>query len=199
MQLAPDLAVTRERLSPDQVTRWLQDPIAVKPDTTMPRYTLSALEIEALVDFIFNVSIPAEPPQKVPTRLPLLERKVTYPKVVGRVFRKVCWHCHSEPMWFEGIDGGPGNVGGFGYAGKAINFASYDRILAGGKTADGSKIDLFEKVDGVPRLVRHMLARHHEVAGQPVDGVLGMPLGFAPMPIEDIQLVDTWIHQGAPR
>jgi hypothetical protein len=49
----------------------------------------------------------------------------------------------------------------------------------------------------MPRLVSVMLARHVEAQGGEVPGVLGMPLGLQPMALEEIQLVETWIAQGA--
>ena len=42
-----------------------------------------------------------------------------------------------------------------------------------------------------------MLARHVELAGGEVPGLLGMPLGLQPMRLEEIQLVETWLAQGA--
>ena len=42
------------------------------------------------------------------------------------------------------------------------------------------------------------MARHREVEGEPIDGVTGMPLGLPPVPLEDIQLVESWIAQGRP-
>ena len=53
--------------------------------------------------------------------------------------------------------------------------------------------------DGTPRLVAALMARHAEVAGEPNPEVRGMPLGLPPLPIEDIQLVVTWIEQGRSR
>ncbi|MFY0541173.1 hypothetical protein [Nannocystis pusilla] len=52
--------------------------------------------------------------------------------------------------------------------------------------------------DGAPRIVAHMLARHAEVEGAAPE-LRGMPLGLTPVPLADIQLVDTWIAQGRPQ
>jgi hypothetical protein len=51
----------------------------------------------------------------------------------------------------------------------------------------------------MPRIVAHLWARHAEVAGTPVEGVTGMPLGLPPLPPEDIQLIETWIARGRPQ
>ena len=54
--------------------------------------------------------------------------------------------------------------------------------------------------DGVPRLVRALVARHEEEEqGAPTGLVRGMPLGYDALPLEDIQLVESWIAQGRPR
>src|SRR5262249_33648918 len=68
----------------------------------------------------------AEPPHaKAPDRLPILTRAVAYDEVSKRVFRRTCWHCHSEPDYAIG-DGGPGNSGGFGFAPRGLNLAAYE-------------------------------------------------------------------------
>ena len=53
--------------------------------------------------------------------------------------------------------------------------------------------------DGVPRLVRALMARSDEENGAPTAAVRGMPLGYEPLSAEDIQLVDSWIAQGRLR
>lgn len=50
---------------------------------------------------------------------------------------------------------------------------------------------------GVALLVRALLARQDEEAGQPVLDVRGMPLGLPALDPEDIRLVETWVAQGA--
>ncbi|NOK23416.1 cytochrome oxidase, partial [Corallococcus carmarthensis] len=52
--------------------------------------------------------------------------------------------------------------------------------------------------DGTPRLVAALLARQGELEGHFQPEVLGMPLGLPPIPEEEIDLVFTWIEQGAP-
>jgi hypothetical protein len=97
-------------------------------------------------------------------------------------------------------DGGPGNTGGFGFKPRGLNVSRYEYVQAGYLDDDGERQSVFRKTSkGVPRLVAAMMARHFELAGKPDDEVRGMPLGFPPIPIEDIQLVLTWIAQGRPR
>lgn len=46
--------------------------------------------------------------------------------------------------------------------------------------------------------MKALLARHDEVGGE--NGpVRGMPLGYDPLSLEEIQLVESWIAQGRPR
>jgi hypothetical protein len=50
--------------------------------------------------------------------------------------------------------------------------------------------------NGTPRIVGALLARHAEEAGKSDPEVRGMPLGLPPLPLEDIQLFETWVAQG---
>jgi cytochrome c5 len=199
MALAPDLRFARQRLQPSAVVRWLMDPSALRPDTLMPKFNLSERDAQRLAAFVLLT--PLAPPSERPPvhRLPVLERKVTHAEVEKRVFKKVCWHCHSSAALALG-DGGPGNTGGFGFAPRGLDLSSYRSIASGLVDARGSRQSVFARNDaGVPFLVAALMARHEEVAGRPVPGVRGMPLGLPPLPVEDIQLVESWIAQGRPR
>ncbi len=183
--LAPDLRHTRARMMPETVQAWLADPSAIKPDTLMPRPALSESEQRDVVSAIFET--PLEPvASHTFQRLPLLERPITYPEVEEAVFHRVCWHCHSDPSGNSARDGGPGNTGGFGYPGAGIDLGSREGILASG-TLEGDS----------PLLITVMLRRHQEVDGH-VPERPGMPLGLPPLSAEQIQLVESWIAQGAP-
>lgn len=197
--LAPDLRHTRSRQRPSQTAAWLRDPKALKPDTAMPTIPLRDTEIRDVVAFLHTRELePAKVPVKV-ARLPLLARKVTFAEVDKRVFHRTCWHCHSEPDYAIG-DGGPGNSGGFGFAPRGLNLSDYTGIAAGFLDDKGERASVFAPgPDGVPRLVTAMLARHEEESGAETGPVRGMPLGYAPVALEDIQLVDTWIASGRPR
>lgn len=195
---APDLRFTRDRLRPAALVAWLLDPPRHKPGTPMPKIPLTELEARQLAAFILTAPLEplAHPPP--PQRLPLLDRRVTWAEVDARVFKKTCWHCHSDPDYARG-DGGPGNSGGFGFAPRRLDLASYAGLASGGLGDDGKRRSVFTPLpDGTPRLVAHLLARHAEVAGQAPE-LRGMPLGLTPVPLADIQLVDTWIAQGRPQ
>jgi hypothetical protein len=134
-----------------------------------------------------------------PQRLPLLDREVRYEEVDARIFHKTCRHCHSDPELVIG-DGGPGYSGGFGFPKRGLDLNSYEGILSGSLDDGGQRRSLFTAdADGVPRIVAHLLARHAEQAGRPLPGVRGMPLALPALPLEDIQLLDTWIAQGRKR
>lgn len=191
VRLAPDLRHTRQRMKPSAVLAWLEDPQAVKADTLMPAFPLEEEQRRDLAAFVLQAELAPLTSAAVPARLPVLERPVTHAEVERRVFKRICWHCHSDPLPVGG-DGGPGNTGGFGFAGKGLDLGSYAAIKRGGHGVDY----LAPGPDGVPRIVAAMHARHAEVAGQ-VGEVRGMPLGLPPMSLEEIQLVETWIAQGA--
>jgi hypothetical protein len=178
---------------------WIQDPNAMKPDTVMPRVTLTEAEIRDLAGFIHDVEV--TPPARKPsvTRLPILTRKVTFKEVDERVFHRTCWHCHSEPDYAIG-DGGPGNSGGLGFKPRGLNLSDYKGVAAGFIDEKGERTSVFTKdASGTPRLVLAMLARHDEENGAETGPVRGMPLGYDPLPLEDIQLVESWIAQGRPK
>ena len=198
-RLAPDLSVTRERMAPTKLLAWLKDPVAIKPDTKMPRITLSDAEVKDLAGYIVGAELVAPPKPPKRERLPLLTRKVLYKEVDEKVFHRTCWHCHSEPDYAIG-DGGPGNSGGLGFKPRGLNLSAYEGIAAGFVDDKNERQSVFAKdKEGVPRLVRALLARHEEERGAATGEVRGMPLGYDPLSAEEIQLVDTWISQGRPR
>lgn len=198
-KLAPDLSNTRERMLPSRLIAWLKDPTAVKPDSAMPKIALTDAEVKDIAGYLLTVELNAPARKPKPARLPLLTRKVTFKEVDEKVFHRTCWHCHSEPDYAIG-DGGPGNSGGLGFKPRGLNLSAYEGIAAGFIDDKNERQSVFAKDgEGVPRLVRAMLARYDEEAGAATGEVRGMPLGYDPVSIEEIQLVDTWISQGRPR
>ncbi len=198
-KLAPDLANARVRMPPSRLVAWLKDPAAVKPDSAMPKIALSDSEVRDIAGYLLTAELSSRPHKARAVRLPVLTRKVTFKEVDEKVFHRTCWHCHSEPDYAIG-DGGPGNSGGFGFKPRGLNLSAYEGIAAGFVDDKNERQSVFAKDgEGVPRLVRAMLARHDEVDGAPTGEVRGMPLGYEPLPVEEIQLVDTWIAQGRPR
>ncbi len=202
MMLAPDLRDVRERFQRGALVAWLIDPAAQKPGTPMPKLNLSRAEAEDVAAFLLEVPLEAPVPTPTPARLPILERRVAFKEVSERVFHRVCWHCHSEADLALG-DGGPGNTGGFGFAGRGVNLRDYPSIMAGGLDDQGQRKSLFRKIESgplkdTPKILAHLLARQVEEAGGEVPGVRGMPLGLPSMTPTDIQLVESWIAQGRP-
>jgi len=198
-RLAPDLRFTRERMSAAKTIAWLSDPKSIKHDTPMPKTSLSAAEVKDLAAYLLTADITPPPPPPKVARLPVLARKVTFKEVDEKVFHRTCWHCHSEPDYAIG-DGGPGNSGGFGFRPRGLNLSDYNGIAAGFLDDKGERSSVFAKdAEGVPRLVRALLARHDEEGGGETGAVRGMPLGYEPLSAEDIQLVESWIAQGRPR
>lgn len=199
--LAPDLRITRARFRPSALARWIRAPQSLKPDSAMPALPMSEADAQDMAAWILTTPLaPTAPPPVPSTPLPL-DRPVKWAEVEARVFKHVCWHCHSDPAFAVG-DGGPGNTGGFGFPARGLNLATYQGISSGiTDPATGKRRSVFAPgPDGkTPLLIAALMARHAEVAGQPVPGVRGMPLGLPPMPLEDIQRVITWVAQGRPR
>ncbi|MCA9672480.1 MAG: c-type cytochrome [Myxococcales bacterium] len=203
IMLAPDLRHARERLRYDTLVAWLREPTKLKRDSAMPDLKLSAAEARDAAAFILRAYLaPAKLPT-VPARLPLLKRAVSWAEVEKKLFKRICWHCHSEPAYARG-DGGPGNTGGFGFKPRGVNLASYEAVASGRLDDKGERESLFRPLasgplKGVPRIAAVLLARQREVSGKPVPGLRGMPLGLPPMSPQDIQLVESWVAQGRPR
>ncbi len=198
-QMAPDLRFTRDRMRPAALVRWLVDPQVMKPGTEMPTYPLTREEAKDVAAYLVQTPLAAVERTKVPQRLPVLAREVLWDEVHEQVFAKTCRHCHSDPAVVIG-DGGPGYMGGFGFRKRGLDLNSYEGIRSGSLDDDGKRRSVLAAMpDGTPKIVAHLFARHVEAAGGSVDGVRGMPLALPPLPLEDIQLIETWIVQGKKR
>jgi cytochrome c2 len=204
VRLAPDLRFTRDRWTPSSLVAWLLDPQQIKADTLMPKMGLSQDEARSLAAYLLTAPLGPVAAVRVPDRLPVLTRKVTYDEVATRVFRKTCWHCHGEPD-FERGDGGPGNSGGFGFKGVGLNLSDYASTFAGFVDASGRRTSLFAPEapnvaakETTSHLVAALVARQREEAGEE-PALRGMPLGLPALAAEDIQLVETWVAQGRAR
>lgn len=197
--LAPDLRHTRDRFQSGVLVAWLRDPKRLRPQTLMPNLSLSEDDAEALAAFVWLAPLTpmTEPPPL--SRLPVLSRRVAWDEVNQAVFKRTCWHCHSQPDYALG-DGGPGNTGGFGFAARGLDLSSATGAASGAIGDDGRRASIFRKQpDGTPRLLAVLLARDAEVRGHPSAGLRGMPLGLPPLSAEQLQLVESWIAQGQPR
>jgi len=194
--LAPDLAEVPTRVRRDQLVQWLLAPRTIDPETTMPALPRSRAEAEAIAAYLWYAPIVPRAQSSVPARLPLLARRVTFAEVQARVFRRSCWHCHSEPDFNEG-DGGPGNTGGFGFAGRGLSLASASAVRSGARDDAGLRRSIVRNAPGeTARLVEVLLARQREEAGD-ARALRGMPLGLPALSAEDVQLVESWIAGGA--
>ncbi len=190
---APDLQYAPARMSRPQLRRWLEDPRKMIPDSEMPAFSFSARELDDLVAFL---SVPLPEAKRLEVRRPrVLQREVRYPEVAQKLSRHLCFHCHSDQN--RPGDQGPGNTGGFGYFGVALDLATREGIVRGVRRDGQFRGQPDRLSDGTPRLVASLLARQAELQGQVDPEVLGMPLGFPPIPDDEIDLINTWLEQGA--
>ena len=197
-RLAPDLRYTRERMSESQLLAWLANPNSLKKNALMPKIEMTEVERGDVASFVMRTELLPELGIVEYQPLPILERKVGFKEVERKVFKAVCWHCHSDPAGAKG-DGGPGNTGGFGYRGAGLDLGSYEAIMRGSRQPDGTYRSVLESNSGEEsKLVRHLVARYDELAGKDTS-LLGMPLALPPLSAKDIQLIRSWIHQGAKR
>ena len=191
--LAPDLRYTRDRMRPEQIAAWI-----VKPRGTMPDQHVTPAAAADLVKFIMHSKLAPLTQAKPLARLPVLDRPVLWAEVEAKVFRNLCWHCHAVPDYARG-DGGPGNSGGFGYAPRGLDVSSYAGISSGSLDDAGERRSIFAPMpDGTPRVIAHLIARRAEEQGV-FTPIVGMPLGLPSLPLEEIQLVESWIQQGRPQ
>ncbi|MCB9669475.1 MAG: hypothetical protein H6738_25555 [Alphaproteobacteria bacterium] len=190
---APDLAFTRDRMDPDRVVAWIEDPKAISPMASMPSFGVSHDDAILMRDFIF-LADPGwtEPADDLPP-VEALGRPVAWAEVEERVFGKICAHCHMDPALPQNQGRtGPGNGGGFGWPATGIHLQSPEAIRP---HADAI----------VPALLRRRAeARRDRVRPGERPATLtrpekpGMPLGLPPLEDEEIALVMAWIAQGLP-
>jgi cytochrome c2 len=191
--LAPDLRHARTRMEQAQLAAWITNPRG-----SMPATGVALADARDLAAFIARAPLADPPPRAPASRLAVLSRAVTWDEVETKVFKRLCWHCHASPDLARG-DGGPGTSGGFGFGPRGLDLSSYAAISSGSLDDAGEPRSVFGPVDGTPRLVLHLWARHVEEAGGVVPGIRGMPLGLPALPLDQIQLIETWIAQGRPR
>lgn len=210
---APDLRHVRDRLNRDVVVKLVLAPRSVNPRAQMPALGLSRGDAELLADFVLagDVGALVEPPVVAAVTAP---KQVRYEDVEERVFRKVCWHCHSNADFADG-EGGPGNTGGFGFPALGLSFATYDELMNGSIGPDGEYRSIFRKGStGEPVLLEVLKKRVHENArdfvkpgldsrarllAPPDESQRGMPLGLPAVEPADLALVEAWIVAGKPR
>jgi len=213
--LAPNLRHARERLTRAMMVRWIADPQAVIPGTTMPKPEITPEAIERIADFLLYGDLDAQVEKpKAPLTLddvPTLDRKVGYDEVNAKVFGKICIHCHMNAD-NNGGDGGPGNTGGLGWQGARLDLETYDGIRAG-LVRDGKRVSVLDAPSAgeAPLLLASLMRRHEEAARdyrpvyrdnsseiRPSTDRPAMPLGLPPLPVDQLSLIKTWIAQGAP-
>jgi mono/diheme cytochrome c family protein len=191
VMLAPDLAFVHERFQGGALADYLQH-----PDGFMPSYGLDEARASALAAFLWRAPPGPRPPPRR-TVLPLLQRRVGYAEVYERVFRRTCRHCHSSPELNYG-DGGPGNSGGFGFAGRGLDLSGRMAMMRGWRDEKGVRHSLFAPgSDGTPLIVAALRARWDEEDGG-LPPLRGMPLGLPALSPEELQLVESWVAQGRP-
>ncbi len=189
---APDLAHARRRMRRADIAAYIADPRAFGGNPSMPSHGLTAGEAAILRDFVVGAPVEGPEPSRISAEIaprPLLTRRVEWREVNERIFGAVCVHCHMNPEAEDG-EGGPGNSGGLGYEGVGLDLSSWEGLVAG-KILDGK---LQERL----RLRHEERAREEAGPHAPPAHAPGMPLGLAPLSAEDLQLLESWIAQGAP-
>jgi len=189
--LAPDLAYTRERMTPGLIAAWIQAPKSVSEHATMPAMGVSWEEAVQLRDFILLADLQQRVVLDAPVFPSPAKESVSWEQVNDRVFGRICAHCHMNPDWNEGR-AGPGNAGGFGWEATGIELQSCESVAA-----------LSGRIPATMERRNMELARDHLSPGQtPADlnrpERPGMPMGLPPIPDPDIALVLAWIEQGSP-
>ncbi len=211
---APDLRHVRDRFNRDVVVRTILDPTSVNRGAQMPKLEVTGSEAQKLADFLIFSDLELLEVPEVAAEVKPPSTTVRYEDVEARVFRKVCWHCHSNAD-AAGGDGGPGNTGGFGFKGVGLSFATWEEVMNGAVGPDGAYRSIFRRgVTGEPVLIEVLKQRVREnrrdfvkpgqarrqQAGAAVEQpLLGMPLGLPAIDPEDLALVEAWIAAGTPR
>jgi len=206
--LAPNLRFTRERMTRDVLEKWIVNPQSIVAHATMPAQQVTPEDASKIADFIEHGDPNlAEPPD---ARMPGVTPSSSHPTwedVKSRVIGRICVHCHMND--YE-KDKGPGNKGGFGYAGDSLAFRTYESLVFGMET-DHGRASVLVPQNGEPYapIVMAMLRRRVEASRDQVAAFedherphfgekLGMPLGLPSMTDEEIGLVERWIEDGCP-
>jgi cytochrome c2 len=206
MAAAPDLAHVARRIAPADAAAFIADPAAFGGEPRMPRYPMSATEAARLRDFLWSTAASgASSLVAGAADLPLLARPVRYAEVRERVLAAVCVHCHMSER--GGADGGPGNTGGLGWRGAGLDLETWAGVVRGARGADGRRHSVLAPAPdgGEPPLLARLRQRYAEHAAERAGpaavragGAPGMPLGLPPLAPADLQLVRSWLAQGAP-
>jgi hypothetical protein len=184
------------------VVDYMKNPSRVNPASLMPPLQRADDEATLLAQWIVFGDLDGPTPRAEVTP-PTYDPTAPVPKyeeVEARVFKAVCWHCHSNPDFADG-NGGPGMTGGMGYRAKRLSFASFDEVMAGSLDDEGHRQSIFRPgKSGEPVLLEVLRTRYHEEATRAgPDGPTGMPLGLPAIAPEDFALVERWVKGGRPR
>ncbi len=196
VRLAPDLRFATDRMTDEMLSSWLTDPQKVSKSSLMPKPQLLTAEIEDIIAALHSTQRHLEQLPSFDRTLKVVSEKITFEQINSRIFDRVCRHCHAN----EAKTGGPagaGNTGGFGYLARGLDLSG-ERGLRRGVFIRGTK--QYRSViapgeDGLPLIVKVLIARHDEMAGRSDNQIIGMPLGLSPIAREDIELLYNWCIQ----
>jgi predicted CXXCH cytochrome family protein len=206
-QHAPNLRFVRERMGREQLVRFILDPQAVDPKARMPRQAVDRARAELLADYLLFADLGEETPRFLARpRIATLTRRVPYEEVRSAVLDRICIHCHMDPDKNAGR-GGPGHDGGLTYAGVRLDLETWEGITRG-MEKNGERLSILEPAQpgALPRLLEALLRRYDETAADPYNPprlktrgtAPGMPMAMPPLTREQLEIVATWLEQGAP-
>ena len=189
--MAPDLAHTRDRMRPNVVAAWIEDPATVSASATMPNFGLTTEESIVIRDYLLLSDPGGQIAAPLSNILVPTTEPVTWDMVESQVFGKICVHCHMNETLNQGRTG-PGNGGGFGWEATGIELQTLEGVRA--------------SADRIPdALLRRREEAHRDVVNPgEIPAQLrrptrpGMPLGLPPLSDEEISMVLGWIEQGMP-
>ncbi len=215
-RLAPNLRFARERMDADVALQWILDPPSIHPTTSMPDMRLALEDATLIRDFLWFVDPRLEPmPPPIDTlalsALPAVDHPVGWAEVKARVIGRICVHCHMND---EERDGGPGNIGGYGYPVRHLSMRTYEALVAGVVCEEdpNRRCSVLEpELPGhLPPLLEVMLERrdeerrdhvaagHDHVRPEYAREEPGMPMGLPSIPDDEVALVARWIADGCP-
>ncbi len=199
-RLAPDLRHTRDRMNFSAVVDYVTDSHRVNPASEMPSVPRPKDVVRLLAEWVMFGDFGAAPARSEPQPVSWSAQAPVpaYEEVEARVFKAVCWHCHSNPDFANG-NGGPGMSGGFGFTARGLSFGSFDEVMNGSLDDQGRRQSIFRKgPSGEPVLLEVLRARWHEEAGAAAGQPIGMPLGLPGVSADDFALVERWVKGGRP-
>ena len=135
--IGPDLSSLGERLLPEFVQRFVENPHSLVPDTVMPAPGLSASDAELTIRFLLQQTLPLDSPRYLELSAPMLVEHADGTEG-ERLYRTYCAACHGPEGRGDGFNAAhlatvPQDFTDASYMSTRPDDTLFDGIAAGGR------------------------------------------------------------------